>query len=200
MKKSTNPIIAFRQEKVGQLTPKIGVYVLYDLDDVAIYVGQTVATKERGIRGRVQRHLTSARSDMIANRQLDVWEIAHVRTWPEESLQRIPTLEAALFVSLDKASTLLNGRRMLTPAEPFEIPQFDQHIQIIPDDEIVARKNPILRLPRQVEHYGQLLSHYLAVKDSVEMARSMRAHFERLTKYHLSLMARAGPEEIGSSE
>ena len=29
-----------------------------------------------GIRSRVARHLTSARSDIIANRQIDVWEIA----------------------------------------------------------------------------------------------------------------------------
>lgn len=77
------PDIEFREKAVGTMTAQIGVYVLYDLDDVAMYVGQTVATGESGIRGRVQRHLTGARSDIIANRQLDVWEIAYVRTWPE---------------------------------------------------------------------------------------------------------------------
>ena len=43
-----------------------------------IYVGQSVD----GIRSRVNRHLTSARSDIIANRQIDVWEIAWVWAYP----------------------------------------------------------------------------------------------------------------------
>jgi hypothetical protein len=47
---------------------KLGVC---DLDQVPIYIDPSVD----GIRSRVRRHLTSARSDIIANRQVDVWEI-----------------------------------------------------------------------------------------------------------------------------
>jgi excinuclease UvrABC nuclease subunit len=61
-----------RSKVLGGLTNEIGVYALCDLDQVPIYVGQSVD----GIRTRVRRHLTSARSDVIANRQIDVWEIA----------------------------------------------------------------------------------------------------------------------------
>jgi hypothetical protein len=43
-----------------------------ELDQVPIYIGQLVD----GVRSRVNRHLTSARSDAIANRQIDVWEVA----------------------------------------------------------------------------------------------------------------------------
>ena len=46
------------------LTNEIGVYVLCDLDQAPIYVGQSTD----GARARVRRHLTSARSDIIANR------------------------------------------------------------------------------------------------------------------------------------
>ena len=60
------------------LTNAIGVYVLCDLDGVPIYVGQS----KDGIRARVRRHLTSARSDIIANRQIDPWEIAFVQAFP----------------------------------------------------------------------------------------------------------------------
>src|SRR5437868_8492892 len=68
----------YRRNQLSQLTAEIGVYALCDLDEVPIYVGQSVD----GIRARVRRHLTSARSDVIANRQLDVWEIAFVWAWP----------------------------------------------------------------------------------------------------------------------
>jgi len=64
--------LEFRRGAVRTLTNKIGCYVLCDLDQVPIYVGQSVD----GIRARVRWHLTSARSDIIANRQIDVWEIA----------------------------------------------------------------------------------------------------------------------------
>ena len=59
----------FRRRAVRTLTNKVGVYVLCDLDQVPIYVGRS----SDGIRARVNRHLTSARSDIIANRQIDVW-------------------------------------------------------------------------------------------------------------------------------
>lgn len=74
------------------LTNKIGCYVLCDLDQVPIYVGQSVD----GIRARVRRHLTSARSDIIANRQIDVWEIAWVWTYPVENRADIGVIEDAL--------------------------------------------------------------------------------------------------------
>jgi hypothetical protein len=66
--------LTFRRKAVRTLTNEIGCYVLCDLDQAPIYVGQSVD----GIRSRVNRHLTSARSDIIANRQIDVWEIAWV--------------------------------------------------------------------------------------------------------------------------
>src|SRR5882762_6086882 len=68
----------YRHTQLISLSDEVGVYALCDLDGVPIYVGQSVD----GIRTRVRRHLTSARSDVIANRQLDVWEVAYVWAWP----------------------------------------------------------------------------------------------------------------------
>jgi len=56
-----NPI-AYRNEQARKLPAETGVYVLCDLDETPIYVGQSVD----GIRARVRRHLTSARSDVAA--------------------------------------------------------------------------------------------------------------------------------------
>lgn len=193
------PDIAFREKALSKMTAQIGVYVLYDLDDVAIYVGQTTAVNEQGIRGRVQRHLTSARSDIIANRQVDVWEIAYVRTWPESNHGKIDELEAHLYHHFNPNSTLMNGKIPVKPAGAFTIPAPLETVQVISTETIKARRDPSLRLPRQAEHYGQIVSHYLTVKDSAEIARSMVAHFERLTRYHTDMMNLAGPTPIGPS-
>ena len=62
------PSLESRKSALRELTNQIGVYVLRNLDRVPIYVEQSVD----GIRARVNRHLTSARSDIIANRRIDV--------------------------------------------------------------------------------------------------------------------------------
>lgn len=73
-RRSISSSIAFRRAACERITNEIGVYALCDLDGIPIYVGQSVD----GVRARVRRHLTSARSDIIANRQVDVWEAAWV--------------------------------------------------------------------------------------------------------------------------
>ena len=176
--------LAFRRKAVSQLTPQIGIYILCDLDHVPIYVGQSVD----GIRSRVRRHLTSARSDIIANRQIDVWEIAWVWTYPTESRDDIGPLEAALFYHFDKKSALMNGKLPKEPGRKVKIPEPAQKIQVMTDEEIAEKKAPSLRLPRQAEHYSQIVGHFLAVKNSKEIARAIQAHFVRLQKYHCSLL------------
>src|SRR5271167_5052593 len=98
--------LPFRRKAVRSLTNKIGCYVLCDLDGVPLYVGQSVD----GIRSRVNRHLTSARSDIIANRQVDVWEIAWVWAYPVAEREDIPALASALFHAFHTASPLMNGK------------------------------------------------------------------------------------------
>ena len=84
---------AFRKKAMKELPTSTGVYVLCDLDAVPIYVGQS----KDGIRSRVSRHLTSARSDIIANRQIDVWEIAYVLAYPIANVQDITPTENRLY-------------------------------------------------------------------------------------------------------
>lgn len=177
-----------------KLTRSIGVYALCDVDRVPIYVGQSVD----GIRQRVQRHLTSARSDIIANRQVDVWEIAFVMAWPVEDASTIPSLEGALFHKFNSGSALMNGsvptRSNIDAGEPTQI------VQMLSDGEIARRKDPTVRLPRQIEHYGRLVDHYLNVKDSPELRVSMEAHFERLVRYHRRFLEQVGPAPAGSDD
>jgi len=186
--------IEFRHEAIAELTTNIGVYALCDLDGVPIYVGQSVD----GIRQRVRRHLTSARSDVIANRQVDVWEVAFVMAWPVEDAAVIPALEASLFHFFNADSALMNGsvpvKSGLAPYPAI------QSVQVMSAEEIERRIAPAVRLPRQIEHYNRLVDHYLNVKDSTELRVSMEAHFERLVRYHRLFLEQIGPPPRGSDD
>jgi hypothetical protein len=179
--------LPFRRRAVRTLTNDIGCYVLCDLDQVPIYVGQSVD----GIRSRVNRHLTSARSDIIANRQIDVWEIAWVWAYPAKDRGEISSLEDALFHEFHGRSALMNGKVPKPPIDRSKSPEPSQKVQVMSDAEIAEKKDPALRLPRQAEHYSQIVGHFLAVKNSREIAGAIQAHFERLQKYHQQLLALA---------
>jgi GIY-YIG catalytic domain len=179
--------LAFRRKAVRTLTNEIGCYVLCDLDQVPIYVGQSVD----GIRSRVNRHLTSARSDIIANRQIDVWEIAWVWAYPAKDKAEIGVLEDELFHAFNEKSALMNGKVPKPQANRSSPPDPSQKIQVMSDAEIAEKKDPALRLPRQAEHYSQIVGHFLAVKNSREIAGAIQAHFERLQKYHRQLLGLA---------
>ena len=182
---------AFREKAVRTLTDETGVYVLADLDAVPIYVG----TSSSGIRSRVRRHLTSARSDIIANRQIDVWEVAWVQAYPMADALERRRLEAALFQRFDGQSALMNGHILSAPFPPVQIPEPEQVVQVMSSEEISEKRDPSLRLPRQAGRYAELVEHFLAIKNSTQVARAMRAHFERLSRYHTVLLGLAADDD-----
>ncbi|MBU3592913.1 GIY-YIG nuclease family protein [Polynucleobacter sp. 71A-WALBACH] len=179
--------LAFRQVALRALTNDIGCYVLCDLNGVPMYVGQS----KDGIRSRVNRHLTSARSDIIANRQIDVWEIAFVWAYPVSERDDISPLEDALFHEFHPKSALMNGRVPQKPKKELALPKPAQIVQVMSDAEIAEKLDPALRLPRQAEHYTQIVGHFLAVKNSKEIAGAIQAHFDRLQTYHNELLGKA---------
>lgn len=175
----------YRHQQVAKLTPQVGVYALCDLDETPIYVGQSID----GIRARVQRHLTSARSDVIANRQLDIWEVAFVWAWPLQvvNIDEINQLEGYLIHQFHDSHPVLNGSLPKRPTSLVNVPE-RQVVQILPDEEVVRRRDPTLRLPRQAAQFANLLSYILEVKENPELKRTLRAHFERLERYYEEYM------------
>jgi hypothetical protein len=188
--------LPFRRRAVRTLTNEIGCYVLCDLDQIPIYVGQSID----GIRARVNRHLTSARSDIIANRQIDVWEIAWVWAYPVKERAEINYLEDALFHEFHGRSALMNGKMPKPPTNRAKATEPSQRVQVMADAEIAEKRDPALRLPRQAEHYSQIVSHFLAVKNSREIAGAIQAHFQRLEKYHRQLLGLAVEVEGDSQQ
>lgn len=176
---------AYRFQELRKLTAEKGVYALCDLDGVPIYVGQSTD----GIRTRVQRHLTSARSDIIANRMIDVWEIAYVWAWPVADISQITHLEAHIFKLFDDQSRLMNGKPMVL-TEPFPDPMpVRQHVQVIEEAERIDRLKPALRLPRQIQQYLALVDYIQNVKNEPHVKRALQTHFERLVAYHDRFLA-----------
>ncbi|MGI4886132.1 MAG: GIY-YIG nuclease family protein [Janthinobacterium lividum] len=181
---------AYRKKVLPDLTNEKGVYALCDLNEVPIYVGQST----KGIRERVQRHLTSARSDIIANRQIDLWEIAYVKAWPVADPAQISTLEALLFNAFNAQKTLMNGSILrLSEPLPETLPIPAQILQVMADEDIRVRLEPALRLPRQIEHIGRLVDHILNVKDSRQLRHSLSAHFSRLEIYRAAFLGAGAP-------
>ncbi len=160
------------------------MYALCDLDETPIYIGQSTD----GIRARVRRHLTSARSDVIANRQIDVWEVAYVWAWPIEDGDAIQDIESALFHEYDTKSTLMNGTVPAVPESHGAIPACES-LQVLPDDEIARRQEPRYRLPRQAQQAASLLDYIIETMDKKHLRRSLHAHYERLQKYYLTFQA-----------
>jgi hypothetical protein len=189
----SDSIIKYRSKAASKLPTEIGVYALCDLDDVPIYVGQS----EDSIRSRVRRHITSARSDIIANRMIDVWEVSFVWCWPCKRKGELNPLEAHLFHEFHGKSKLMNGAIPIEPPKlSFPIPQ-KIRIQILPEKEIESRQRVALRLPRQAKQFGDLLDHFLNVKDSEELHLALGAHFARLNLYfeHLQSSSETEKEE-----
>jgi len=170
----------FKETQIKRLPTSIGVYALCDLDKIPIYVGQSTDA----ISNRVRRHLTSARSDVIANRQIDVWEIAFVWAWPVSDTAQMDLLERHLFNIFNSASPLVNGKALLDPGSlPFDVPAKVQ-VQVMPDDLIIARRDATLRFPRQIQHFNQLVDYILNTQDKPHLRRALEVYYNRLTRYY----------------
>src|SRR5258708_34213897 len=80
-------------------------------------------------------------------------------------------------------SALMNGKAPNKPPQGIKAEALAQIVQVMADAEIQEKRNPALRLPRQAEHYSQLVGYFLAGKNSKDIAVSIQAHFQRLQKY-----------------
>lgn len=161
-----------------QLVPATtGVYALRDLDGMVIYVGQATSVKERGISGRIRRHLTSARSDVVANSQLDPWEVSAVSAWSAIEPGEITEFERRVYAEF--MNTIVAGRTLTAPTNRSPLPP-SIDVTVLAEAEIARRKIPSNRLPRQVRHIDHLLAVLLDRKDSTDQRRSLQAHIRRL--------------------
>jgi hypothetical protein len=197
MDTSESNLQAFKLRQIRDLPDSAGVYALCDLDRLPIYVGQAAASKDTSVRKRVQRHLTSARSDIIANRQLDVWEIAYVRGWVVDDPAARSLLEAQLFYLFDGRHQLINGTLPPAPAQLLERAPDAIEVCILPAKVIETRKDPAIRFPRQVQQFHQLLDYILNTQDKRHLRRALDVHHRRLNRFLRQFLETNAPASDG---
>jgi hypothetical protein len=140
------------------LTQCIGAYCFYDYDGEPIYVGQTTENYST----RIGRHLTGQRSDTLAYRILDPFEVAEMVLWPLESARKLPAaqktaavdaLEYSVYVSAieqSKYHAILNEK--IPPVSPRlkDLPRA-YHFNLVPPDMREDREHPDVRIARRAE-------------------------------------------------
>lgn len=147
--------------KIGDA--KYGVYGFFDYDGEPIYVGQT----NEQLRTRVRRHLTNQRTDAVAMRVLDIFEVAEVELWPLWDLQdeksatvarsRLDEVEHSAYVNAIQTSrfkAILNEK--IPPVSAIvELPQ-SYRTSLRGGNSIEERMHPDVRIARRAETISRL--------------------------------------------
>lgn len=144
-----------------------GIYAFYDYDEEPIYVGQSYEK----LSGRIGRHLTNQRTDAVAMRVLDPFEVFRVQMWPLWQYDEIGSkhpdfaLAKAHLDQLEYSAYVyaLNGSRfgailnekIPRPCEVTDLPESVSGV-IIPDELIEQRKHSDVRIERRTENLSRL--------------------------------------------
>lgn len=143
--------------KVGDCT--CGVYLFIDYDGEPIYVGQT---KEK-LRTRIRRHLTNQRTDAVAIRVLDPFEVAEIEMWPfwdldpkdvGDTLDRAEYTVYRRALSDSKFNAVLNEVE-ITETELIDLPTSVRGA-VLPDEARESREHLDLRLARRARTIADL--------------------------------------------
>lgn len=153
----TDALASLDLESGQPLGKCIGVYAFYDYDGEPIYVGQT----REDFATRVGRHLRGQRSDTLAYRILDPFEVAEVELWPLEEARKYGAKEKASFVDAIEYSAYLTAiekskyRAILNEKIPpkssrFKLPR-SYRFSLVPEDMREDREHPDVRIARRAE-------------------------------------------------
>ncbi|WP_254281364.1 GIY-YIG nuclease family protein [Frigoribacterium sp. VKM Ac-2836] len=135
----------------------IGVYAFFDYDGEPIYVGQT----KEDFATRIGRHLRGQRSDTLAYRILDPFEVAEMQLWPAEHLRGLPTpertkaidaLEYSVYltaIETSKYKAILNEK--IPPVSLRQNLPRSYRSKLVPDSMRAEREHPDIRIARRAE-------------------------------------------------
>lgn len=144
-----------------------GVYAFYDYDGEPIYVGQT----NEKLRTRIRRHLTNQRSDAVAMRILDVFEVAEVEVWPLWHLEGV-SLRGPVYLNAKRELdaheytayvNAIEGSRLKAILNE-KIPPFSETVappaslrwDLIDEETRKDRGHPDIRIARRAETVSRL--------------------------------------------
>lgn len=135
----------------------IGVYAFYDYDGEPIYVGQTA----EDFGTRIGRHLRGQRSDTLAYRILDPFEVADMELYPVDELRHVPAaekrtrldaIEYSVYVKAIRDSryqAILNEK--IPPVSALVDLPAAHRFTLVPDAMREDREHPDVRIARRAE-------------------------------------------------
>ncbi len=140
---------------------KFGVYAFFDYDGEPIYVGQT---NER-LRTRIRRHLTNQRTDAVAMKVLDPFEVYEIEVWPLPQYEALSTSATEAkkhlnWLELNVFKTLIDKSHfhaILNEKDPFEVPDNGYSVpqswrgRVVSDEVFEIRQHPDTRIARRAE-------------------------------------------------
>jgi hypothetical protein len=140
---------------------KFGVYAFFDYDGEPIYVGQT----NEKLRTRIRRHLTNQRTDAVAMKVLDPFEVYEIEVWPlpqyegattsvAEAKKHLSWLELNIYQQLLAQS---HFKAVLNEKDPPNVPNNGYTLpaswrgKVVSDDVFQLRRHPDTRIARRAE-------------------------------------------------
>lgn len=162
---------------------RFGVYLFYDYDGEPIYVGQT---QER-LRTRIRRHLTNQRTDAVAMRVLDPFEVAEVEMWPFWSLTKrnaAETLNQAEFTVYCQALERSEFNAVLNEgdikeADTVVLPP-SVRAPLLTGERRAEREHPDIRLARRARTIADLARIISERRVKTGLRRTLWAQAQRL--------------------
>lgn len=179
--KSALDTVAANGRRVGDC--KFGVYLFYDYDAEPIYVGQT---QER-LRTRIRRHLTNQRTDAVAMRVLDPFEVAEIEMWPFWALNKqdaAETLDRAEFTVYCRAlersefNAILNEGD-IRKADKIALPP-SVRAPLLTGARRAEREHPDIRLARRARTIADLARIISERRVKTGLRRTLWAQAQRL--------------------
>lgn len=143
---------------------KWGCYAFYDYDGEPIYVGQT----NEQLRTRVRRHLTNQRTDAVAMRILDVFEVAEMELWPlwelentagkdEQAKKKLDAIEYSAYrqaIEKSRFNAILNEK--IPPLSPVSPLPPSRRFDLVSEAAREERGHPDVRIARRAETISRL--------------------------------------------
>ena len=145
-------------QKIGNF--RYGVYAFFDYDGEPIHVGQT----NEQLRVRIRRHLTNQRTDAVAMKVLDPFEVFEIEIWPLPDFEgqdmnasiarRLNWLERAVFDRLIEQSrfkAILNEKDPPLVVDETAVIPASVRGRIVSDAVLKLRGHPDTRIARRAE-------------------------------------------------
>lgn len=175
-------------KKVGSF--KWGIYSFFDYEHEPIYVGQT----NEKLSTRIRRHLTNQRTDAVAMKVLDPFEVCYVRVWPLPEYEKVKAddvdakkhldaLEYAIYQQLlgeSKFNAVLNEKSPPPPLRTALIPEWSYEQRIVSVNVSKLRDHPDLRIARRALTLSRLAQVIAERRVSSGLRRTLLTQAERL--------------------